>query len=86
MFTAKEMQPVMLRPMDLVLDWLKARGTTLIPHEDIGAAMLWLTVYFVTIGGLVGGMIGLVTALLPWQTIKTTNQDTGRTTDGTIRR
>lgn len=76
----------MLRPMDLLLDWLKAHGTILIPHEDIGAAILWLTVYFATVGCVLGGLIGLVMGVLSRQTMKATDQNTGRTTGGTIRR
>ena len=61
MFTAKGVQPVLTFPLDQLVGWLDSHlGVALIPHEDIGAAFLWLSLYFLMLGFLPASIAGIV--------------------------
>ncbi len=60
-FTVKSVQPVLTFPLDSFVRWVDSRfGVTLIPHEDIGAAFIWLSVYFLMLGFLPASVAGIL--------------------------
>jgi hypothetical protein len=61
MFTVKSAQPVLTLPLDRFMGWLDSRfGVRLVPHEDIGAAFLWLSVYFLILGFIPASVAALL--------------------------
>lgn len=61
MFTAKSVQPILTFPLDSVVGWIDSKyGVMLIPHENIAASFVWLSVYFLALGFLPASVAGMV--------------------------
>ena len=61
MFTVKSSQPALTYPLERFASWLDSRlGVRLIPHEDIGAAFVWLSGYFLLLGFLPASVAGML--------------------------
>ena len=60
MFAVKSAQTHLTRPLDLFAGWIDSHlDIKLIPHEDIGAACLWLSIYFLILGFVPASVAGM---------------------------